>query len=88
MHHAGDRSRHRNRPVADDAGVLDDVTLGIEVHVRRGRGRRFLAIVDEVGLAVRKADEHESSTAQVSCLGIHHRQGETHGNGGVHGVAA
>ena len=48
----------------------------------------FLAVVDKVRHSVGHANEHESAAAQVSRLGMNHRQSEASGHGGIDGVAA
>ena len=60
----------------------------VEVHVGSGFGGRLLAIVEEVHLAIGAAKEQESAAAEIAGLGKNDRQRETHGHGGVHGIAA
>ena len=50
--------------------------------------RRLFPVVDEMGLAIRQANQHETAATQISRLGMHHRQREADSYGGVHGIAA
>src|ERR1700679_987277 len=74
--------------VADEGHAGDDVALGVEVHVARGGGWGFFAVVEEVSFALVVADEHEASAADVACGGIDDGESEADGYGCVDGVAA
>ena len=84
---ARDRARHAGGEVAGDA-PLGGLAPRIEIHVAgRAAGRR-LPVVERCDLAVAGADHHEAAAAEVAGLGVHHRQRESHRDGGVHRVAA
>ena len=74
--------------VADDAGVGDDIALGVEVHVGGGGERRFLAVVDEDVFAGVLVDEHESAAADVAGKRVDDGEREADGDGSIDGVAA
>ena len=87
-----DQSRHRARDadrfVAVFAGAGNHVAVGVEIHVGGGGGRSLLAKIDEMIFAVRGAQQHESSAAEISRLRIDHCEREAGGHRGVHRVAA
>ena len=85
---AGDGAGDSAGFVADEGHAGDDVALGVEVHVAGGGGGGLLAVVEEVGLAVLVADEHEASSAEVAGEGVDDGEGEADGDGCVDGVAA
>ena len=88
INHARDRPRHSNRLVAHDAGIFDYIALSVEIHIRGCRRWRFFTIVDEPHAPVSRADEHESTPAQISSLRIHHGQGKSGGDSGINRVPA
>jgi hypothetical protein len=85
---AGHGARHRARFGADRRRAFDDVAVGVEVHVARGRGRRGFAIVDRFESAARIAHEHETAAAQIPRLGPHDRERQRRGDSRVDGIAA
>ena len=85
---AGDGAGDSAGFVADERHAGDDVALRVEVHVAGGGGGGLFAVVEEVGLAVLVADEHEASSAEVAGEGIDDGEGEVDGDGCVDGVAA
>ncbi|MNI70843.1 hypothetical protein D3C73_1266800 [compost metagenome] len=81
------RAGYAGSASADQAEVLDDLALLVQVHVAgRGFGRRF-AVVEEVRLAVDEQG-HETTATNVPRFRVGHRQGERGGHRGVDGVAA
>ena len=60
----------------------------VQVHGRRGFGRRLLPIVEEVSVAVGRAEQHESATADVAGQRMHNRQCKANGYGRIQRVAA
>src|SRR5712691_12419371 len=68
VHHAGDRTWNSDGLVADNTGVLDDIALSVEIHVRPRCCRGFLTIVNKMRLAVRQADKHEAATPEIPRL--------------------
>lgn len=74
--------------IPDNAGILDYVALGVQVHIGGGGRGSFLAVVDEVGLAVGHADEHESAAAEVARLRMNDGEREADGHCGVHRVTS
>ncbi len=85
---AGDRAGNANGFVSHDAEVLDDVAVGVEIHVFGGGGGSFFAEVDEVILPCRGAQQKESASAEVAGLRMDDGQGESGGDGGVNGIAS
>ncbi|EJT84640.1 hypothetical protein PPS11_19419 [Pseudomonas putida S11] len=79
--------RNASSACPDQAQVLDDLTLFVQVHVARGGLGRDFAVIEEVGFAVYEQG-HEPATADVASLGISHRQGESRGHCRIHRVAA
>ncbi|MCY1178832.1 hypothetical protein D9M73_192040 [compost metagenome] len=71
----------------DQAEVLDDLALVVQVHVARGGLGRNFAVVEEVRLAIDKQG-HEAATADITGLWVSHRQGEGGRYCRVHRVAA
>ena len=61
--------------------------MGVEIHVFGGGGRSFFAEVDEVGFACGSAQQKESTSAKVAGLRMDDGEGESGGDGGVHGIA-
>ena len=84
---AGDRARDTGGPWPDDAGVLDDLALAVQVHVTCGGGWRRLAVIQAGRLAV-VIDQHETAAAEIAGFGIGHGQHECRGHGRIHGIAA
>ena len=77
-----------NRFVAQNAQAWNNIALGVEIHVGGGFGRSFLTEVEKVDLAVGAAEEQKATSADIACLGKHHSQSETDGNGRIYGIAA
>ena len=84
---AGDGARHARRQVPGDAAVRG-LALRVQIHVAHRSRRRGLPIVERVDRPVAQADHHEAATAEIAGLGVHHRQREADGHGGIRGVAA
>ncbi len=54
-----------------------------------GRGqRRLLAIVDEGGFAVVRAQQQKSAAAEIACCRMHDGERKSGGNGRIDGIAA
>ena len=88
---SGDSSGDAGGLVADEGHIGDDVALGVEVHVTRGGGGSFFAVVDEMVfkcVTVAVTDQHEAATAEISGLRVDDGKGKADGDCGVHGVAA
>ncbi len=81
------RARNSDRQITIHAAVLDDGPLRIEEHVRTGCQRRLFAEIDEGIAAVGQVNGHEAAAAQIAAAGMRHRQGVSHRDRGVHGVA-
>ncbi len=88
IHQARHRSWDADRLVTKYAHSRNHVALGIQVHIGGRFGGRFLAVVEEVHLAVGPAEEQEAASADVAGLWKHHREGESDRHRGVDGVAA
>ena len=71
----------------DQAEVLDDLALVVQVHVACGGLGRDFAVVEEVRLAIDEQG-HEAATADVTGLRVSHRQGEGGRHCRVYRVAA
>ncbi len=69
----------------DQAEVLDNFALVIQVHVARGGLWRHFAVIEEVRLAVDEQG-HEPATTNVAGFRVSHRQGEGSGHRGIHRV--
>ncbi len=87
LRHAAHRARDSDSQVAHQAEAGIRFARGGEVHARARRGRRRLAVVQEVRLAAH-IERHEAATAEVAGLGIGDGQGEGGGHRRVDGVAA
>ncbi len=74
--------------VADGGEAGDDIFIGVEVHVGGSGGGGLFAVVEEMGLALVVADEHEASATEIAGEGIDDSEGEAYGHGRVDGVAA
>ncbi|MOA01200.1 hypothetical protein D3C78_1205910 [compost metagenome] len=81
------RTRHASGAGTDQAQVLDDLALFIQVHVAAGSLGRHFAVVEEVGFAVH-VQGHETAAADVAGFGVGHGQGEGGGDSGVDRVTA
>ncbi len=88
VHQARYRAGHSDRFVAEKAHARNHVALGVKIHVGGGLGGGFLAIVEEVDLAVGPAKEQEAASADVAGLGKHYGKGEADCDCRVYGVAA
>ena len=62
--------------------------LRVEVHVAGGGAGGALAEVDEGGVAVGEADEHEAAASDIAGGGVRDGEREGDGDGGVDGIAA
>jgi len=85
----GHGARHADGGLREQRLLGDDAAVGVEEHVARGARRRGLAEVDGgvlAGLAI--VQDHEAAAADVAGVGQRDRQRESHGDRGVHGVAA
>ena len=61
----------RDRAIAYDAGIRNHISLRVLVHrLRRGQ-RRLLAVVDESGFAVVRAQQQKSAAAKIACDRMH-----------------
>ena len=67
---------------------LVSCAVGVEIHVARRLLRRALAEVDERRAAVREADQHEPTAADVAGKRVGDGEREADRNRGVHRVAA
>ena len=70
----------------------DDVALRVQVHVRGGGSGSFLAVVEELRLAVGKLlrsgpDQHEAAAADIAGIGVNNGERKPHSDGRVDGVA-
>src|ERR1019366_10817023 len=63
---AGNRARGRDGPVADDAGVGNDVAFHVLVHGFSGGQGGGFAEVNEGGFAVVGGQKQEAASAQVA----------------------
>src|SRR5437879_9276396 len=79
---------HADGFVTSHARVFDDIALCIEIHVGRRRGWGLLTIVDEVDVAIRGAEQHESAATQIPSWWVNHGERETGGDRGIHCVPA
>jgi hypothetical protein len=84
--HPHDRAGNAGGQVPQHRGV-GEFALGVEVHVVGGGTGGLLAVVQRRAAAVGQAGDHEAAPADVPRRGVHHRQGEGNGDGGVHGGA-
>ncbi len=85
--HSGNGSRDADRLVSHGAGVGNHVALSVQIHVTAGGFWSFFAIVEEVDLAVGKANQHESAATNVSRSRMNDRQREAGGHSSVNRVA-
>ena len=72
---------------ADQAGVLDDLAILVEIHVAVRRQRRLLAIIEKGDLVV-LVNQHEATTADIACVDIGDGHCKAGGDGSVNRVAA
>jgi hypothetical protein len=68
--------------------IASQFSFRIEIHVAGRLERRFFAKIDERRAAIRHADEHESTSADISGKGMRYRQSETDRDRGIYGVSA
>src|SRR5215472_8751776 len=72
------QSRYRawngDRPVADYAGIRNDIPAIIEIHVVGGSSWRLLPVIDKMHLAVGHTNKHESAASQIAGLRMHDRE--------------
>ena len=86
---AGHRAGHADRRAEIARLTRIGFTLGIQVGLARGRGRRRLAIIDgELFFAIGEMDDHEAAAADVAGARIGHRHREADRDRGVDGIAA
>ena len=84
-----DRSRNPRRVDAVSGLLVVYLPVFVEKHVPRRFFGRLLPVVHGHGLApVGKVDHHEPAAPQVSGSRESDRQGESHGDRGVHGVSS
>src|SRR6267154_3507476 len=85
---AGDRARYGDGFVTDNGGFFVELAVFADVHVARGFTWCNLTVIEEGGLAVREANQHEAAAAYIARSGLDDGEGERHGDGRIDCVAA
>ena len=92
INQAGDGAGNADGPVSDNArifaGFRDDIALRVQIHIFCGRGRRFLAEVDETSLALGVAKEHEAAATEIAGLRMDDGERKAGGDCGIDGIAS
>ena len=84
---SGDRARHADSQVTEQARARDDVAVLVQVHVAIRREWRRFTVVEETRFAVH-VDEHETATADVARFRVGDGQREAGGDRRIDRVAA
>ncbi|MCY1440871.1 hypothetical protein D9M71_571600 [compost metagenome] len=89
--HAGYRSPHAHRAVANDTSAKivsrNHLAFAVDKHVSRRLERRTLAVIQEVRFAL-VINRHEPATTDISGLGVGHRQRKCNGDCRINGITA
>src|SRR5713226_546377 len=85
---ACDCSGDSDRLVADDGSFFIELAVFSDVHVAPGLIWRYLAVIEEGGLAVGKANQHETAAADVARSRFDDSKRESHGHRGIYRVAS